>query len=54
MYMYTAVQDCRTIKDVECRIVNLEGAEGEHQTEKICEDIPQEKCVPVPYKVTGN
>ena len=35
------------------RIVNLEGSHGGHQSKKICEDVPSEKCVPVPVKVEG-
>ena len=46
-------QDCKTIKDVECRIVNLEDSHGGHTSKKICEDVPSEKCVPVPVKVEG-
>jgi len=41
-------QECRTITDVECRIVNLDSG-----SRKICEDVPTEKCVPVPVKVEG-
>ena len=41
-------QECRTITDVECRIVNLESG-----SRKICQDVPVEKCVPVPVKVGG-
>ena len=44
-------QECKTIKDVECRIVNLEDSSGAHHSEKLCEDVPTEKCVPVPFKV---
>ena len=44
-------QQCKTIKDVECRIVNLEDTSGHHISKKLCEDVPQEKCVPVPFKV---
>ena len=44
-------QDCKIIKDVECRIVNLEHSDGGHDSKKICEDVPTEKCVPVPVKV---
>ena len=44
-------QECKTIKDVECRIVNLEDHSGGHHSEKLCEDVPTEKCVPVPFKV---
>ena len=44
-------QECKTIKDVECRIVNLEDSAGGHHSKKLCEDIPREKCVPVPFKV---
>ena len=43
----------QTIKDVECRIVNLEDHSGGHYSKKICEDVPTEKCVPVPVKVEG-
>ena len=46
-------QDCKIIKDVECRIVNLEDTHGGHTSKKICEDVPSEKCVPVPVKVEG-
>jgi len=46
-------QQCKTIKDVECRIVNLEDTSGHHISKKLCEDVPQEKCVPVPFKVEG-
>jgi len=46
-------QDCKIIKDVECRIVNLEGSHGGHESKKICEEVPTEKCVPVPVKVEG-
>jgi len=46
-------QECKTIKDVECRIVNLEDHSGGHYSKKICEDVPTEKCVPVPVKVEG-
>jgi len=46
-------QDCKIIKDVECRIVNLEDSHGGHTSKKICEDVPSEKCVPVPVKVEG-
>merc|ERR1719458_516622 len=41
-------QECRTITDVECRIVNLDSG-----SRKICQDVPTEKCVPVPVKVEG-
>merc|ERR1712223_713046 len=41
-------QECKTINDVECRIVNLDSG-----NRKICEDVPTEKCVPVPVKVEG-
>ena len=44
-------QQCKTIKDVECRIVNLEDTSGHHISKKLCEDVPQEKCIPVPFKV---
>jgi len=47
-------QDCKIIKDIECRIVNLEDSHGGHTSKKICEDVPTEKCVPVPVKVEGN
>jgi len=47
-------QDCKIIKDIECRIVNLEDSHGGHASKKICEDVPTEKCVPVPVKVEGN
>merc|ERR1711962_346368 len=46
-------QQCKTIVDVECRIVNLESKDGHHESKKICEDVPTEKCVPVPVKVEG-
>lgn len=46
-------QQCRTIVDVECRIVNLESKDGQHESKKICEDVPTEKCIPVPVKVEG-
>jgi len=46
-------QECKIIKDVECRIVNLEDSHGGHESKKICEDVPTEKCVPVPVKVEG-
>ena len=46
-------QDCKIIKDVECRIINLEDSHGGHESKKICEDVPTEKCVPVPVKVEG-
>lgn len=46
-------QECKIIKDVECRIVNLEDSHGGHTSKKICEDVPTEKCVPVPVKVEG-
>ena len=45
-------QECKTIVDVECRIVNLESEDG-HHSKKICEDVPTEKCIPVPVKVEG-
>ena len=38
---------------MECRIANLEDGAGHHQSKKICEDVPTEKCVPVPVKVEG-
>ena len=38
---------------MECRIANLEDGAGDHQSKKICEDVPTEKCVPVPVKVEG-
>merc|ERR1719278_586772 len=46
-------QQCKTIVDVECRIVNLESKDGHHESKKICEDVPTEKCIPVPVKVEG-
>ena len=46
-------QQCKTIVDVECRIVNLEDQHGGHESKKICEDVPSEKCIPVPVKVEG-
>ena len=46
-------QQCKTIVDVECRIVNLESKDGLHESKKICEDVPTEKCIPVPVKVEG-
>ena len=46
-------QECKTIVDVECRIVNLESKDGHHESKKICEDVPTEKCIPVPVKVEG-
>ena len=46
-------QECRTVQDVECRLVSLEH-KGEHLTRKLCEPAPREKCVPVPFKVSGN
>lgn len=46
-------QQCKTITDVECRIVNLESQDGHHESKKICEDVPTEKCIPVPVKVEG-
>jgi len=45
-------QQCRTIKDVECRIVNIEKY-GKHHQKKICNEVPTQKCVPVPVKVEG-
>ena len=30
-------QECQTIKDVECRIANLEDHAGGHHSQKICE-----------------
>ena len=33
--------------------MNLEDHSGGHYSKKICEDVPQEKCVPVPVKVEG-
>ena len=41
------------MQDVECRLVSLEH-KGEHLTRKLCEPAPREKCVPVPFKVSGN
>ena len=38
---------------MECRIVNLEDHSGGHYSKKICEDVPTEKCVPVPVKIEG-
>ena len=32
-------QECRTIRDVECRIANLEDPAGGHHSRKICEVI---------------
>ena len=32
-------RQCRTIKDVECRIANLEDHSGGHLSQKICEVI---------------
>ena len=49
----TLTVSAQTIKDVECRIVNLEDHSGGHYSKKICEDVPTEKCVPVPVKVEG-
>jgi len=43
-------QECKTITDVECRIVNLD-KHGKHVPKKICTDVPTEKCVPVPVKI---
>jgi hypothetical protein len=45
-------QQCKTIVDVECRIINIE-KDGQHESKKICEDVPTEKCIPVPVKVEG-
>jgi len=45
-------QECKTIKDVECRIVNLEKY-GKYSQKKICTEVPTQKCVPVPVKVEG-
>ena len=36
---------------MECRLANLEDGHGGHHSQKICEDVPTEKCVPVPVKV---
>ena len=33
--------------------MNLEDHSGGHYSKKICEDVPTEKCVPVPVKVEG-
>ena len=38
---------------MECRIANLEDHSGGHYSKKICEDVPTEKCVPVPVKIEG-
>ena len=46
-------QECKIIKDVECRIINLDDSHGGHESKKICEDVPTEKCVSVPVKVEG-
>ena len=43
----------QSITDIECRIVNLEDHSGSHYSKKICEDVPTEKCVPVPVKIEG-
>jgi len=45
-------QQCKTIKDIECRIVNIEKY-GKHHQKKICNEVPVQKCVPVPVKVEG-
>jgi len=45
-------QSCKVIRDIECRIVNLEQY-GKHTQKKICQEVPTEKCVPVPIKVEG-
>ena len=33
--------------------MNLEDHSGGHYSKKICEDVPTEKCVPVPVKIEG-
>ena len=49
----TLQESLQSITDVECRIVNLEDHSGGHYSKKICEDVPTEKCVPVPVKIEG-
>jgi len=52
-------QQCKTIVDVECRIVNLESKDGLHESKKICEnvpvtvaqEVPQQQCYKKPRKV---
>ena len=46
-------QECRTVQDVECRLVSLEH-KGEPLTRKLCQPAPRENCVPVPFKVSGS
>ena len=41
------------MQDVECRLVSLEH-KGEPLTRKLCQPAPREKCVPVPFKVSGS
>ena len=60
-------QDCKTIPDVECRIVNIDKHgkytpkvrlnlhSNQNNTkiyfQKICTDVPTQKCIPIPVKV---
>ena len=43
-------QECKTITDIECRIVNID-KHGKYLPKKVCADVPTQKCVPVPVKV---
>lgn len=66
----SSCQECKTIRDVECRIVNIDKhgkylpkvrwwqhrSHSSHNFssrtfQKICTDVPTQKCVPVPVKV---
>ena len=63
---YYFVKDCKTIPDVECRIVNID-KHGKYTPkvkpafkpeqhykiyfQKICTDVPTQKCIPIPVKV---